>query len=379
MKRILCIGTCSNPMRNIFTGQSVMFDGVVDYMRHNEYEVSVLDISQKIRINNTFFRSCDFVLILFELFVKLLGNHYEVCYITTAQSKKGFYRDAFIITLCRLFRIPVVAHQYGANYHQLLDSLNNKGLSKLKNILGYVSKIIVEGDYMKEQYSFLHDYKNKVVVIPNGLPIEGKHSQISKEYKSEKPFTLFYLSNLIWSKGYFDVLQAVDILVNVEHLDVKCVFAGRFMDSADDARPGVSNKYDFDAFVNEHLLADKVEYYQGLYGDSKDEHFYRSNVFILPTYYINEGQPVSILEAMSYGCVPLVTRYRHIPMMVNETNGFFVEPHNPEDIANHIKYLMAHPDEYTAKSKQCIVDYQKMFKFDVHASKLIKCVNSVIS
>ena len=279
-----------------------------------------------------------------------------------------------------MFRVPVISHQYGANYHQLLDALSNRGIRRLKKMFGYVSTIIVEGEYMKEQFSFLPNFQTKVNVIPNGLPVEGKHAQIAKIFDDTKwPFVMFYLSNLIWSKGYFDVLRAVDILVNKEHLNVKCVFAGRFMASHDDERSGISNKGDFDSFIKEHRLTDRVEYYQGLYGDEKDDFFYRSNVFLLPTYYINEGQPVSIVEAMAYGCVPIVTEYRHIPMMVNEINGCYVKPRCPEDIAKQVKFLVMHPNVYASKSMQSIADYQQKFKFEVYANRVIECINAVIS
>lgn len=379
MGKILCIGTCSDIKRNHFTGQSVMFDGVVSHLKEHGIEVSVVDISQKIRKNGVLFRSLDYSIILIIILLRLVTDKYNLCYITSSQSKKGFLRDNVMINMCRWFKVPVITHQYGANYHQLLDALSEGETEKLKKMLGYVSTVIVEGDYMKEQYSFMKDYKIRVKVIPNGLPIEGAHTQIPKTYDGTRPFVMFYLSNLIWSKGYFDVLQAVDLLVNREHLDVKCVFAGKFMSSHDDERTGIANKGEFDKFVTEHSLNDRIEYYPGLYGDEKDRYFHEANVFLLPSYYINEGQPVSIIEAMAYGCVPLVTEYRHIPMMINTKNGCFVNPKDAEDIARNVKYLMEHPNEYAAKSQQSISDYQEKFKFDVYAGKVMDCINSVIS
>ena len=377
--KIIAIGTQSDIRHNMFTGQSVMFDGVVSRLRENKDKVSVVDISSHFNSNAVILRCIDYLMVLTIMIINLTKNEYDMAYIVTSQSRNGFIRDDVMITLCRWFKIPVITHQYGANYRQLLESLDNNGTNRLRKMLSYVSTIIVEGNYMKEQFSFLPDYRTKVRPIPNGLPIEGKHVQIAKEYDGKNTFVLFYLSNLIWSKGYFDVLQAVDILVNQEHLDVRCIFSGRFMSSADDERPGISNKEDFDRFIVEHQLTDRIEYHQGLYGEEKDMYFYKSNAFLLPSYYINEGQPVSIIEAMAYGCVPLVTEYRHIPMMINDNNGCFVKPRCPQDIAAQIKYLMIHPDIYSKKSKQCIIDYQQNFKFDVYASKVMECMNNIIS
>lgn len=379
MKRILCIGTCCDTKRNRFTGQSVMFDGVVEYLKCHEASVDVVDISQKINIGGVIGRALDYIIIFTEVLLKLVMKKFDLCYITSSQSKNGFMRDYAMITMCKWFNVLVITHQYGANYHQLLDALGENWTGKLKKMLQYVSAIIVEGEYMKEQFSFLPDYKMKVKAIPNGLPIEGKHAQIAKSYDRKRPFVLFYLSNLIWSKGYFDVLKAVDFLVNREKMDVKCVFAGKFMASHDDERPNIANKEDFDNFIVGHDLTDRVVYYPGLYGEEKDKYFYESNVFLLPSYYINEGQPVSIIEAMAYGCVPLVTKFRHIPMMINEQNGCFVKPRDAEEITRMIKELIEKPEVYALKSKQCIVDYQEKFKFDVFAGKVMDCINAVIS
>lgn len=379
MHKILCIGTKSDVVHNKFTGQSVMFDGIVGKLLKDGNNVTIIDISSRFNRKSVFLRSLDYAIVILKVFSSLLRTRYNIGYITTAQSKKGFLRDNVIVGLMRLFEVKVVAHQYGANYHQLTDALSENGMKKLERMLEYISVIIVEGEHMKEQYSFLEGYEKKVIVIPNGLPTVGKSALTPKTYIGDKPFVMYYLSNLIWSKGYFDVLQAVDILVNKEERNVKCVFAGKFMASPDDERPGISNKEDFDKFIEYHHLADVVSYYSGMYGEQKDEMFAKANVFLLPTYYINEGQPVSIIEAMAYGCVPIVTRYRHIPMMVTEENGCFVEAKKPEQIAKAVEELMDNPGEYAEKSANSIKDYKEKFTFEEYASQVLKCMNEVVN
>lgn len=375
--KIIAIGQKSNITQNKFTGVSVMFDGVVDRLKYNGDLLSVIDISKRFDYNSIFLRSIDYFLVFLHIFLVLLLRRYDLAYITTALSQKGFYRDYIIIRILRLFNVKVIAHQYGANYQQLLDALNKKGMKYLTEMLDYISIVLVEGEYMKNQYSFYNNYENKVRIIPNGLPTVGKEALRPKKYAVNKPFRMFYLSNLIWSKGYFDVLQAVDLLVNKYNKKVECIFAGQFMASVDDPNPAISNKEDFDRFVSEHHLDSVVSYYPGMYGEEKDSAFSKSHVFLLPTYYINEGQPVSIIEAMAYGCVPIVTYYRHIPMMVNNNNGCFVEPKNPQQIAEAIVALMENPEEYAAKSIVSINDYKENFTFEFFVSKVINYMNEV--
>lgn len=377
--KIIAIGTKSDVAHNRFTGQSVMFDGIVGQMKASGEFVTTVDISSRFKSKSVTLRSLDYAIVLVKVFWNLLLKRYDLAYLITSQSKKGFLRDNSIVSLFKFFGVKVVAHQYGANYQQLTDALGENGLARLKKMLDYISVIIVEGNYMKNQYSFLDGYEEKVNVIPNGLPVVGKSAMQPKRYNQDEPFRMYYLSNLIRSKGYFDVLEAVDLLVNKYGKKVKCVFAGRFMASADDEKPGISNKEDFDNYVQAHGLGDIVSYYPGMYGDQKDDAFYSSNVFLLPSYYINEGQPVSIIEAMAYGCVPIVTEYRHIPMMVNDRNGCFVEPKNPNHIADTIVRLMDHPDEYAAKSAASIRDYKDKFTFEKYASQVLHCMNEVVN
>ena len=377
--KVLGIGTQSDIAHNKFTGQSIMFDGVMARLKDNGDNITVVDISSRFKSQSTLLRSADYAIVLIKVFMHLFRRKYNLGYIITSQSKRGFIRDYVMVTMLRWFNVPVVAHQYGANYHQLTDALSENGMKKLERMLNYISVIIVEGEHMKEQYSFLEGYEKKVIVIPNGLPTVGKSALTPKTYIGDIPFVMYYLSNLIWSKGYFDVLQAVDILVNKEERNVKCVFAGKFMASPDDERPGISNKEDFDKFIEYHHLADVVSYYSGMYGEQKDEMFAKANVFLLPTYYINEGQPVSIIEAMAYGCVPIVTRYRHIPMMVTEENGCFVEAKRSEQIAKAVEELMDNPGEYAEKSANSIKEYKEKFTFEEYASQVLKCMNEVVN
>lgn len=376
-KKILLIGTKCNLKKRRFTGQSVMFDGIVNALG-SICTISVLDISSHFSSKNTFYRALDYILILLKLIFLCIFNKYNLVYLVTSQSRRGFYRDYCMISICKLFNIKVLTHQYGANYNQMLDVLSKKERINLIKLLDYVSTIIVEGEYMKKQFSFYDKYIEKVKVIPNGLPIEGKNILSPKSYDQGSPFTLLYLSNLIYSKGYFDVVKAVDILVNKENADVKCIFVGQFMKSSDDPSYNHDYKKEFEDFIVEHKLESRIKYFTGLYGDEKDKVFSEANVFVLPTYYINEGQPVSIIEAMSYGCVPLVTEYRHIPMMVTCENGCFLQPRSPETIVDAVKTLMGNSNLYYLKSKRAIEDYKSKFRFEMYVTKVLKEVELII-
>ena len=85
--------------------------------------------------------------------------------------------------------------------------------------------------------------------------------------------------------------------------------------------------------VSDLSLSENVEYRGVVHGDEKIDLFSEASLFILPTNYNNEGQPVSIIEAISFGLPIISTQYRAIPDMLTEgLNGFFVDYSAPDHI-----------------------------------------------
>jgi glycosyltransferase involved in cell wall biosynthesis len=177
---------------------------------------------------------------------------------------------------------------------------------------------------------------------------------------------------MIISKGYLDVLFAVEQLVNRYHIDLHCTFIGRFVHTPDDIDlpDGISAEEYFFSYIKKHSLDRYITRIDGLYGNEKREIFLRSHVFLLPTYFIYEGQPVSIIEAMAYGNVPIVTNYRHIPSMVNLDNGFYVNPKAYMEIVDIILKLYRNQQEYSSLSRKNIDKYLKFFTFEQYCEKV---------
>lgn len=362
-------------------GQSMMFQLLVDEVHHRNIKTIIVDIgvsafSNKNRVSGKFsiLKALDYIIILTKLFFILLFNQKQTVYVTTAQSKVGFIRDYFIILFARFFNSKIIAHQFGANYSGFYNSQTPFLQKKIKQTLSKVDKLVVEGDYTKAQFSFLPNYESIVYSLPNGLPEKIESSKIeAKTLDVTQPIKMFYLSNLIESKGFWDVLEAVNLLVNEEKINVEVVFAGKFLDAVDDQIfPNAEEaKKAFFSYIEEKNLQKKVLYFEGLYAKAKAEEFKKSHFFLLPSYYINEGQPVSVLEALAYGCVPIVTEYRLIPSMVNKQNGFFVNPKSPIEIVTIIKNLSKNPDLYATYSQSAIDYYLNNFTADKYTEKLI--------
>ena len=70
-------------------------------------------------------------------------------------------------------------------------------------------------------------------------------------------------------------------------------------------------------------------------GENKNKILKNSDIFLLPSDF--EGLPISLLESMGLGVIPIVTPVGSIPEVVNNNNGILIN--NAEDISNAIELL----------------------------------------
>ena len=101
----------------------------------------------------------------------------------------------------------------------------------------------------------------------------------------------------------------------------------------------------------------------------------RAHVFVLPTSYPWEGQPISIIEALAYATPVVATPYRGIPeQVIDGLNGYLIPPGNPQEIARAVGKILQSPDHYQELSQNALTHFQDHFKREVHLQALIKAI-----
>lgn len=178
----------------------------------------------------------------------------------------------------------------------------------------------------------------KLFVIPNTIDhaLVCTKEELAQKRASRAARTtlrLLFLSNMIASKGYLDVLQAVHLL-NQRGIPIQATFVGRWNSNADR-----------DAFLRrvEAYGAQRVVTHLGALSDRaqiKKQHL-AADVLLLPTYYPEEAQPLALLEALGAGTPVIVTRHSSIPEFVRDgREALFVAPRAPEEIARSVERLL---------------------------------------
>jgi glycosyltransferase involved in cell wall biosynthesis len=375
MKKIntLLIGILPPPIN----GQSVAFKALAD-----EIEGDILTLSGKRHedFKDFFFKITAFVGLLFQMFFKLISKKYHV-YHTLSQSQEGFIRDFPIVFLSKLLGHKVIVHIHGGNYDGFYQSQNTTFQSLIRKMLMMADTVIVLSESLIKMLDFEPKLSQKIKVVPNGLPWSWKGNTLIKKQlptNKQESIKLIFLSNLIESKGYLDVLEASEILTNRFGYNIEIDFCGEFIhyDDAQRFKNIADAKAYFFNFIQEYNLTQNI-HYQGVIEEKlKQNLLQKAHFFVLPTHYKNEGQPISIIEAMANQCVVLTTDYRGISEMIkHHESGIFVDFNHPEQIAEQIEYLIENPLEYQRISENGYRKYLENYTKEKHLTTLTKAIN----
>ena len=258
----------------------------------------------------------------------------DLFYFTIAQSVKGNLRD--LIILKAIGKRPCLVHLHGGYYRTLIDKgmkswqrkANYKAINKLSGsiILGPSLKWIFEGMLPKD----------RIFIVPNCvddeyLMSEEEFEEKTKTISDRRIKHVLYLSNFISSKGYPQVLEMARLEKERGgerrfHFD----FAGKFFERREEEF--------FWNYVKNNRLEDFVTYHGIVGGEKKQELLRSCDIFCLLTTYPNEGQPISILEAMGNGMVIITTDHAGIPDLVTDgVNGIVANKDKIDPSSIYIK------------------------------------------
>jgi glycosyltransferase involved in cell wall biosynthesis len=162
--------------------------------------------------------------------------------------------------------------------------------------------------------------KDTIFYLPHGVPISSYYRQ-AKTYKA--PLKLLFLGRMASSKGIFD-LPVINNLLRKKGVVVEwlCIGSGPELE-------------DFKLTWNP---SDKVQYVSPSSNEEVLKLCAQQDVFVLPTKF--EGSPVSLLETMSVGLVPVISNIPGgITDIVNSDIGFLVDMDNNIGFANAIAIL----------------------------------------
>jgi glycosyltransferase involved in cell wall biosynthesis len=195
-----------------------------------------------------------------------------------------------------------------------------------------------------------------VVSLPNCVDLKDAQT-FKRKYKDHStPLTLGYLGRIAETKGMDYLLQAC-CLLKERHIPFCLKIAGA-EEYEGQYLPQFSNQ-----------LGNMFVYAGIVSGESKKAFQQSLDVLAMPTFF--EGLPISLLECMSYGAVPVITPVGSIPTVVTEgRNGMLVKVKDAQYIVDAIAYLHTHRSELEQMSKSSRNYIYEHFSPDSYIDKL---------
>lgn len=363
MKKIIIVGPLPPPIH----GESLAIQSIIKSkeinLRFNLTSVNTNRVNVKEAGKFAFIKIFEDFKHILKVAQLTLLKKVDVLYISISQTKLGLIRDLIMIYLASIRSKKIITHLHGNNLGNVIDSFNKFEIKIVKWILKKVNVGIVLGEALKGNY---RGYVSDVRVVYNGVDsnyfseeeIDFKYSDQSK--KNE--INILYLSNLIESKGYKELIESIISLLK-EGVNVNLFLAGQVFDQ---------DEFNFIWEKVEGLsLTNKIKFLGTVIGNEKKDLLRNSDVFVLPTNYHIEGQPLSIIEAMSAANAIISTKRGSISDLI-DNNGILLESGEKVLIKKAIIDLINNPVQMLEMKKHSRERFLKDFTLDKYLRSLTK-------
>jgi glycosyltransferase involved in cell wall biosynthesis len=277
---------------------------------------------------------------LFKLIYYLIFVRPDVVYIPISQNHWAYFRDGLFILISSVFKAKILIHLNGSYFLKFYEKSSLLYQKFIDLTMKRVDGAIVLGEKLK--YIFEKWLStDKIFVLPNF--IEWKFNE-DKNYSTKNDASVVmitYLGNLLESKGIFDLLEAIKIVKENARNKFIVNIAGKF---SKDSSTGLSLREHEIRFGNYLKELNDVVNYIGEIKEEKDKFDLLKNtdIFVFPSWYPVEGQPLVILEAMSCGCPVISTKDVGVidETVIDGVNGLLVEKRNIKQLADAIIKLI---------------------------------------
>jgi glycosyltransferase involved in cell wall biosynthesis len=287
----------------------------------------------------------------------------QLVYITLTSHGLGLWKDAVIVAVCRLLGIKHVFH------------FHNKGVKKYANkskksdyIYRFVfkkAKVILLSPLL---YPDIEDYVSieNVFFCPNGIPeLDKKPSSTAKTIN--EPIQLLFLSNLIESKGIWDLLDAC-LYLKEKSILFNCDLVGG---------EGDVSSQELEKQIKERGLQEHVIYLGKQYGKEKTAILGLADIFIHPTH--EDCFPLVLLEAMQFSLPIISTNEGAIPEIIKDgQTGFIIPKRNARALAEKLEILIQNSEQRITMGSAGRKKYEEEFTLESFEKRFISIIHQVI-
>jgi glycosyltransferase involved in cell wall biosynthesis len=253
---------------------------------------------------------------------RLLTGRVDVVHVNLSK-KASVLRKGVILTVGRLRGAATVVHAHAGLFLDWFDGLPRPAQAVVRRLL-VADRVIVLNETVREGYArrigVPHD---RMVMMTN--PVEWPSSVPERD--GDGPVLAAFLGALREKKGVFDLVSALALLPAEHRERLHLVAAGH------------EDPVALRLAIHRAGVDEVVEVSQYLDPDARDALLARAQILLLPSH--AEGLPMSVLEAMAWGLVPVVTPVGGLPALIRDgENGVLVPVADPEALATALGKLL---------------------------------------
>lgn len=297
------------------------------------------------KIYKLLYGSFSYLKILYTLIFKRV----DILHIHMA-SRNSFNRKSVIVNMAKMFNKKVIIHLHGAEFDKFYNNeCTEMQKKKVNKIFNKADIIIALSEQWKEKISNYCDTQVEVIYNSVVVPKENMYSNNSQN--------ITLLGRLEKRKGIFDLLDIVKDVVE-EKPEINFLLGG------DGSLEKIRD------IISQNNIANNAKLLGWVDAGKKDNVLKQTLIYVLPSY--DEGMPMSLLEAMSYGIPVIATDVGGIPRVIeNNVNGFLIKPGDKEDLKKCILKLIKNDEIRENISKKGYNTIKQTFSIEAHVEKLI--------
>lgn len=255
------------------------------------------------------------------------------------------------VKLCKKERLPFIITEHSSymNREHLALSVKRRAMKAYSACDAIISVSMKLAENIKNNTGF------DSVVVHNIANISFKCSFLKKD-DNKKGILFVSAGNLLYRKGFDILLQAFAKVVK-EEKNIKLLLLG----------DGPKRKK-LTSLASQLGIEDKVQFYGRYMKEHLSEICRDADAFVLASR--RETFGVVYIEAMALGLPVIATSCGGPEYFVNEQNGYLVDVEDVDGLANALKEMIVHRDEF---DRYKIAEYAKQhFSSEIIANKITK-------
>lgn len=328
---ILAVGMLPPP----FGGQALMFDRAIRALRV-DYDVTVIDT----QLHGNIGESGTFALRKVAATVKILllrmlplfaRRKFDILYYCiSGPSTFGTIKDLLFLSLLRARAHQAVYHFHGTGGVEFL--------LRKSHLLRIWARVVLFGPDLglrcaevTPNDAALCEAKREIIIY-NG--IDDPDAMVPGPVdlpRSETPSFVF-VGALVEEKGVFDLVEIARLLRDRGHRFIlHIVGEGTPADTAE-----------LDELIRRHNLGSAIKRTGVLVGMDKFRLLKSATIFLFPTYFRAETQPLAVIEAISLRIPVVASDWRGLNTIIDDgINGYLVAPRNPAAFTRAIERMLS--------------------------------------